>query len=550
MVRGETYACVPDDLVRLGRLISDDPTHEAKAALAIATNQMKISVPVLRSAFDDSRWVQDNIIVGLAGGSTDGSSGLQNDSSFSTMRREIESIARVIFSSQSSQRSFWLGKSVESVESLERSYGGRKVCVHGSDAHQLDRVGRPDHNRYTWIKGDTTFESLRQACLEPETRAIVGDAPPQGAMPYKTVARAELVNAPWCGTPRVPISGGLVAIIGARGSGKTALADLIAKGADGRTDVSGQSFLSRAGALLSDASIRLHWGDDSATTRGLLDDPDNYGEPPRVQYLTQQFVERLCSAEGLSDELLTEIERVIFEAHPAEERFGTTSFGELLNLRAARSRAMRQACEEAIRETNEAINAERELIRALPGLRERLGHETRSLEEDRDARSKLIVVGGEERAQKLELVTAAMAHRQTEVDQLGLREKSLEALADQMRDERQRILPGRLVRLQESHLAAGLTSEEWQRFNLAYKGDIDSTVRLALDSCREKRARVLGDEAEVTTQDEPLVADYSALDLVPLRHSEGRIRAFATPHRTRPEDDRAAQLDHSEDCFS
>ena len=33
-------------------------------------------------------------------------------------------------------------------------------------------------------------------------------------------------------------------------------------------------------------------------------------DPPRVQYLSQQFVANLCSAEGNTDELLTEAERV------------------------------------------------------------------------------------------------------------------------------------------------------------------------------------------------------------------------------------------------
>jgi hypothetical protein len=39
-----------------------------------------------------------------------------------------------------------------------------------------------------------------------------------------------------------------------------------------------------------------------------------------VRYLSQQFVEELCSASGLTDGLLREIERVIFEAHPEHAR--------------------------------------------------------------------------------------------------------------------------------------------------------------------------------------------------------------------------------------
>ena len=62
---------------------------------------------------------------------------------------------------------------------------------------------------------------------------------------------------------------------------------------------------------------------------------------PRVRYLSQQFVDALCSAEGVTDELLAEIERVIFQAHPEEDRMSASNFQELLQLRAERARAAR-----------------------------------------------------------------------------------------------------------------------------------------------------------------------------------------------------------------
>ena len=92
-------------------------------------------------------------------------------------------------------------------------------------------VGKPDENRYTWIKGDATFESLRQACLEPRERVIVAEQPPKGALDYRVIDSVTVSGADWVATPEIPLAPGLVAIIGARGSGKTALADLIAAGA-------------------------------------------------------------------------------------------------------------------------------------------------------------------------------------------------------------------------------------------------------------------------------------------------------------------------------
>lgn len=56
--------------------------------------------------------------------------------------------------------------------------------------------------------------------------------------------------------------------------------------------------------------------------------------PPGV---SQQFVEELCSPSGLTDGLLREIERVIFEAHPDDDRDGALDFEELLEHRVAAS---------------------------------------------------------------------------------------------------------------------------------------------------------------------------------------------------------------------
>jgi hypothetical protein len=65
--------------------------------------------------------------------------------------------------------------------------------------------------------------------------------------------------------------------------------------------------------------------------------PDAY---PRARYLSQQFVEELCSIEGMPA-LIKEIERVIFEAHPSLERDGAADFDELLENRARQYRDAR-----------------------------------------------------------------------------------------------------------------------------------------------------------------------------------------------------------------
>jgi hypothetical protein len=100
---------------------------------------------------------------------------------------------------------------------------------------------------------------LRQACIDPAERAYVGPEPPKCATPSQIIAQIQ-IEAPWAKTPIIPLNPGLVAIIGARGSGKTALADVIAAGCDAISEESWQeqsnkspSFLARAKNLIGDA---------------------------------------------------------------------------------------------------------------------------------------------------------------------------------------------------------------------------------------------------------------------------------------------------------
>ena len=121
-----------------------------------------------------------------------------------------------------------------------------------------------------------------------------------------------LTGADWAQTPKLALNPGLVAIIGARGSGKTALADAIAAGCDATEgSLSNASFIVRAREHLAGAGVRLTWETGDPSVRPLLDDPFDPSLYPRARYLSQKFVEELCSADGLKDELLSEIERQI-----------------------------------------------------------------------------------------------------------------------------------------------------------------------------------------------------------------------------------------------
>ena len=477
---GERYRCTPTDITRLGRA-HDRTATDDRRALAIGTNQFKVDLATLRAAIRSSNWAQDNILIAVAAGSNDGTAGLQADASLARLRREIESTAHIIFSGKPSDRAFWLGNGGISRDALIAEYSGPKPCLHGSDAHRPDRVAAPDQDRRCWLKGDLTFETLRQACLEPETRVFVGTAAPPGAQPSQVMTEVEVHGAPFLTDPKMPLNPGLVGIIGARGSGKTALADLIAVAADAFSiEENRMSFIDRARDHLAGARVELAWDDGS----GCGTDIDNLSSwdadrgEPQVRYLSQQFVDRLCSAEGLTDELLNEIQRVIFLAHPTEDRLGATDFEQLLNLRAESARSARAHAESELRDLSTEFVSEREKEASVGPLRNRLTALESAIAKAQGDRLTLVGKSGgsHDRLNHYSTVAAALQQRRSEHEQLERRKNALDTLAREISLARTRTFPDALRQMKLRHQAAQLPDALWPRFATTFSGDIDSAV--------------------------------------------------------------------------
>ena len=391
--RGEVYSCTDSSLVRLGREHRGEPNLAEEAALEVGANQFKVDLKQLQSLFGNSIWFASNVLVAVAAGN-DGLAGLASDAAFKAQREELGRFADVIFSGQPPDRKYWLGNHPNFEADKQRP----KPCLHGSDAHELNRVLAPANDRRCWIRGAATFETLRQALFEPERRVHIGDAPPPGPNSADIIREVTIKGTAWGDSRTFALNEGLVTIIGARGSGKTALADLIAAAAGAReSDPGPASFIYKAGSLLNGTEVELHWGDDS-TSRASFPPAWEEVDGGRVRYLSQQFVERLCAPDNLADELVQELERIVFEAIPEEDRQLCSDFEALRNTLLAEPTAKRDADREAIREKTHAIAAEFKLQQQLPQLRRQAAEATRlraGLETDL---AKIPVPGGDEKA--------------------------------------------------------------------------------------------------------------------------------------------------------
>ena len=481
-VMQDRFDCTRADLIRLGKK-ADPSITDDHAALSYGASQFKVNFQRLREVFSESGWAKKNILIAVAGGATDGTSGVR-EAADQTIRREIEGFAHVIFAGNPAQREFWLGQRDLDPDEIRARYGGLKPCLHGSDAHMLDDVASPIRDRFSWIKGGLEFDALRQACIDPGGRAHVGAEPPASATPSQVISEVRVLNAPWMITPIIPLNPGLVTIIGARGSGKTALADMIAAGCDSISDEgwnaddwASPSFLVRARSLVGQGKVEVSWAAGEPSTRA-LDGSDANGpfSYMRVRYLSQQFVEELCSSSGLTDGLLREIERVIFEAHPDHARDGALDFAELLEHRASRHRLARVREAEAVSQISERIGTELEKEKLIATYEAQVAQTKKHVDAYTVDRAKLVSAGSEERAQRhTELAGAANQVRATLRQFAGQRQTFL-ALQDEVKDLRRNQAPEALRQAQARHTHSGMSAEQWAAFLMDYKGPVDTDL--------------------------------------------------------------------------
>ena len=527
----DRFDCMRDELIKLGKR-ADPAITDDGAALKHGATQFKVNFDQLRKVIDESDWAKKNILIAVAGSTGDGTSGVRQAADV-TVRQEIEKFAHIIFSSSPAQREFWIGQRGATIEELRVRYDGCKPCLHGSDAHDQQSVGQPADNRFSWIKGDLVFDALRQACIDPEGRAFVGEQPPRSAMPSQVISHVRIDNADWAITPEIALNPGLVAIIGARGSGKTALADVIAAGcaAGWEADESiSPSFLARARRLIGDATTTLNWGGGATATRALDgSDADGHMSFPRARYLSQQFVEELCSAKGVSDGLVDEIERVIFESHSQDDREWALDFAELREQQTARFQQARDREAEAISDISERIASEFEKESLLATLTKQVAQKKKVIADYTADRAKLVVKGTEAQVARHAQLSQVAQNLRNQIQRLGNQRRTFVALQDEVRSMRATGAPEMLRQAQVRHANSGLDAKQWDEFLLIYKGDVDKSLAAYIEWADGEVRKLNGAAPPPGDPNVALIpenADLSTVPLAPIAAEMTRLEAL------------------------
>ena len=238
-----------------------------------------------------------------------------------------------------------------------------KPVVSGCDAHSFEDVenwlgklvGKDSEilKEPTWIKADLTYEGLKQIIYEPGSRVFIGTEPDIEARvrenPTKYIKSIHIDqiesyggrHGTWFHKTGIELNKEMVAIIGNKGSGKSALTDIVGllgnshnqkyDAGTGKTEelfsfLNREKFLKGHCASNFEADLNWYYGDPE---HAILDRDTDTGLPEKVEYLPQKYLEKIC-ANIEDDEFRRKLNEVVFDYVEKKDRYGTSSLEDLL----------------------------------------------------------------------------------------------------------------------------------------------------------------------------------------------------------------------------
>jgi len=338
-------------------------------------------------------------------------------------------------------------------------YTEPKPVLSGCDAHSLteldDKLGQVVSDATegivhepTWIKADLSFEGLKQIIFEPGNRVFIGAEPDierrvrENKTRYIESLRINCVDGyqqdqhgAWFCEENILLGKELVAIIGNKGSGKSAVTDIIgllgnshnqfSKGLSGAKSEELFSFLNKEKFLKGGCAKHflgvLNWYEGEPDQK-LLDAQVATHLPEKVEYLPQKYLEKIC-ANIADDEFRATLNEVIFRYVKPQDQFDKTNLDDLIQYRTQQAQEDIAQKRQLLRQANANVVAIE--TKLTDDYRKELEEKIKLKKEDLEAHAKT----KPEEKQNPEANTGPPSAESMQVEQLTER---ITALADQI----------------------------------------------------------------------------------------------------------------------
>lgn len=296
-------------LIELGRLTKSDLADE-DVAYKEGIDKFIISIDNLCSIFESDRELRENTILIISNSSNDGASGVDS-SQMMLVRQNLYKITDMIFSGNPKDATFFLGMGVDTPEEIIKKYNTLKPCIHGSDAHSLEKIFEPDMQRYCWIKADPSFNGFKQIMYEPEARVRISSVMPETKPSYYVIESVEIHDNVFQ-KEKIVFNDKLNCIIGGKSTGKSLLLKNIAVAIDKKQAKKKLDTKFDESLLLKE--VIVHWSDGS---KSVLTDKLAQDDNHKIVYIPQTYLNRLTD----NQEEKTEIDSIIKDILLQEEEF-------------------------------------------------------------------------------------------------------------------------------------------------------------------------------------------------------------------------------------
>lgn len=189
-----------------------------------------------------------------------------------------------------------------------------KVCpiIVGSDYHAEYDYGyyrkegtNPENlekRDATWIKADLTFEGLKQIVFEPELRVRLQENNPSSEKFGLKIETLKIEKSKLFNSKELYFNEDMIAVIGEKGSGKTALLDMVAH-ALGTKQEDSSSFLQRAKSELKNSIIKFNLFGDAVQTISFMDNISTC----KCRYINPAKLSSFCEEETSMQEFIKSI---------------------------------------------------------------------------------------------------------------------------------------------------------------------------------------------------------------------------------------------------